>query len=246
MLSARWRLKTLKQHCTHLINYSLSGIWRLLRALGIHYKKGQQHIHSPDAEYGAKKERIETCVETARAEPEVVTTLFLDEFSFYRWPTTAPVYAPAGREQPKADLLPGYNTRSRIVCAVDVGTGRVLHRQRAKITVRVLVDFLEDIRQAFPAAQQIHVIQDNWHNVHFHPDQVEAAARLGIDLVPLPVYAPWLNPCEKVGRKMRQDVIHMHRQAGDWPQLKECVDAFFAHFAYGSSELLRYLGLLPA
>jgi hypothetical protein len=242
---SRWSLERLRHSCTWLESYSLSGIWRVLQAWGEHFKRGQPHVHSPDPDYRLKKQRIQACVAAARRTPGEVVTLFLDEFSFYRWPTPAPAYFRAGRFQPLARLVPSYNTRSRIIAALEVVQGRVLYRQRSRITLGVLVDFLEDIRTAFPQAQQIFLIQDNWHQVHFHPDQVQAAARLGIELVPLPTYAPWLNPIEKLGRKLRQEVMHMHPQAGEWDTLKVRVEAFFSQFAQGSPQLVKYVGLLP-
>jgi hypothetical protein len=185
-------------------------------------------------------------VQAAQEQPGEVVTLYLDEFSFYRWPTVAPIYAPAGRRQPQANLTPGFNTRGRLVVAMDVVSGKVIYRQRAHIDVPTLANFMRDIRTAFPNAQQIYVIQDNWHNVHLHPDQIAAAERVGIRLIPLPVYAPWLNPVEKLGRKLRSEIIHMHRQSDDWPLLKLRVCTFLDQFRFGSSDLLRYVGLLSA
>jgi hypothetical protein len=39
--------------------------------------------------------------------------------------------------------------------------------------------------------------------------------------------------------------VHQHRLADQWPTLKAQVAAFLDGFAQGSSELLRYVGLLP-
>ena len=102
-----------------------------------------------------------------------------------------------------------------------------------------------DIRETFPKAEVIFVIQDNWHNVHFHPKHIAAAEAAGIQLIRLPVYAPWLNPVEKVGRKMRQEILHMHRQTDDWPHLKARVLKFLDQYMHGSRDLLKYVGLLP-
>ncbi len=240
---SRWRLQDIHQACPWLKGYSLSGIWRVLQACHVHSKRGQQHIHSPDPEYCQKRDRAWACVQAAREHSAEVVTLYLDEFSFYRWPSVAKVYAPAGSSQPVAQMTPGYNSRSRLVVALDVVQAKVVYRQRSHIDVPQLVSFMQDIRNAFPHAQQIHVIQDNWHQVHFHPKQVAKAEQLGIHLVPLPTYAPWLNPVEKVGRKLRQDVTHMHRQSDEWPFLKQRVDTFLDQFQQGSCDLLRYVGL---
>lgn len=245
-LSSRWTLKLIQKVCDWLAGYSWSGIWRILQALEVHYKRGQQQIYSPDPDYESKRQRIQACIQAAVEHPGEIVTVCEDEFSFYRWPTVARIYAPSGRKQPVARMTPGYNTRGRVAIALDVFDGSLVYRQRAHIDVPQLVGLLYDIRSRYPQAKIIYLIQDNWHNVHFHADQVAAAECLGIQLVPLPTYAPWLNPTEKVGRKMRQDVVHMHSLSDQWPRLKDFVCAFLDQYANGSSELLRYVGLSPA
>jgi hypothetical protein len=245
LLSSRWTLQTIRQTCGWLKTYSLSGVWRVLRANGVRYKRGQEHLHSPDLEYVAKRDHISWCVQQARDYPGVVVVLFLDEFSYYRWPGVARAYSEVGVHQPRANLTASYNTRGRLIAALESIHGKVLYLQRSHITVHVLVLFLQLVRRSFPEARTIYIVQDNWHNVHFHPNQIAAAEQLGIVLVPLPTYAPWLNPCEKLGRKLRQDVTHMHNLAQDWEGLKKAVTDFLDQFASGSIDLLKYTGLLP-
>ncbi len=137
-----------------------------------------------------------------------------------------------------------------------------------------MVGFYREVAAAYPQAERIDVILDNWP-VHFHPDLLvalqpqacpfpfprppnwpeapSAAAirkwgdlRLPIRLVPLPTYASWLNPIEKLWRWLRQEVVHLHPWADDLPALHAAADAFFARFAANdaaSHDLLRYVGL---
>ena len=60
----------------------------------------------------------------------------------------------------------------------------------------------------------------------------------------LPTYAPWLNPIEKLWRLKREQVLTLHRLAGEWHALRERVNAFLSQFAEASDELLHYVGLL--
>jgi hypothetical protein len=53
----------------------------------------------------------------------------------------------------------------------------------------------------------------------------------------------FLNPIEKLWRKLRQEVLYLHRQAHDWKALQARVHDFLDQFAQGSDELLRYVGL---
>jgi len=80
------------------------------------------------------------------------------------------------------------------------------------------------------------------------PEEIEAIRRWGelklpIQIVPLPTYASWCNPIEKLWRKLRQDVTHLHRWADDLEVLRIEIDRFLDQFAQGSLELLRYVGL---
>jgi len=62
---------------------------------------------------------------------------------------------------------------------------------------------------------------------------------LPIQLLPLPTYASWTNPLEKLWRKVKQEVLHLHRLADAWPALKQRVATFLDRFAQGSRELLN-------
>ncbi len=61
--------------------------------------------------------------------------------------------------------------------------------------------------------------------------------------MPLPTYASWANPIEKLWRWLRQDLLHLHRLAGDLAGLRAAVERFLERFAHGSLALLRYVGL---
>ena len=61
--------------------------------------------------------------------------------------------------------------------------------------------------------------------------------------MPLPTYASWTNPIEKLWRWLRQEVLHLHRLADRLEELRAEVRRFLDRFALGSLELLRYVGL---
>lgn len=67
---------------------------------------------------------------------------------------------------------------------------------------------------------------------------------LPIQLVPLPTYASWCNPIEKLWRWLKQDVLHLHRLADHLEDLRARGRAFLDEFHDGSDHLLRYVGLL--
>jgi hypothetical protein len=199
-----------------------------------------------------------------------IVTVYLDEVTIERQPSVSQDYQAAGRPQPRANRSWSANAETRIIATLDHCTGQVVF-QRGRVTTAALVRFFQHLRAAYAAADRINVVLDNWP-VHFHPDvlaalqpqltrwdfprpaswsdQPSAAAvrkwsqlQLPIQFVPLPTYASWLNPIEKLWRKLRQEVTHHHPWANDLPHLRDELERFLTQFAHGSEELLRYVGL---
>ena len=113
----------------------------------------------------------------------------------------------------------------------------------------------------------IYLVVDNWP-VHFHPDVLAALQdptlsylpklpnnwptapapkarrlQLPIRLLPLPTYAPWNNPIEKLWHLLKKQVLHLHRFADDWDGLKKRVNQELDRYVLPSPDLLRYVGL---
>lgn len=73
----------------------------------------------------------------------------------------------AGHCQPLARLGYRANDEYRIVAALNALTGQVHYQQRRRIRVPTLVNFWYQLCAAYPQAEQIFVILDNWP-VHYH------------------------------------------------------------------------------
>jgi hypothetical protein len=266
--SSRWTLERLRASCAWLKGSAETTLSRLLNRLGIRYKRGRIHLHSPDLTYQAKVAQLAQYQARQTADPDRYPLLYLDEVTFYRQPTLARAYAACGEAQSAAPLSHRSNTKARIVGALDGATGQVHYCQRSKIGTRILRDFWYQLRAAYPHAEEIAVVLDNWP-VHFHPEVLavlqpqglpftvlrppnwptEASPKVARDALPiqllqLPTYAPWLNPIEKLWRYLYQEVLHLHRDADDWLQLKQRVCSFLDRFALPSPQLLSYVGLL--
>lgn len=266
--ATRWTLARLRASLPWLRVTSDGSLWQLLARLGIRYKRGRQTVHSPDLAYEAKVALLEAYCERMVAEPTRYPLVYLDEVTFYRQPTRAQAYEAQGPPQPKARLSHRSNTKGRIVAALDAHSGQVHYRQRSTISCNVLRDFWYQLVEAYPQAEELAIVLDNWP-VHFHPDVLAPLQpqqlpfdlylpdtwpitpatpawcdTLPIQLVQLPTYAPWLNPIEKLWRFLYQEVLHLHRLSDQWHQLKQRVCAFLDRFQHGSQLLLRYTGLL--
>lgn len=267
----RWTLDALRRHVCWLRDASLSGVARIMERLGLTWQRARSHIHSPDPNYPAKLRDVAHVVAEAHAHPTQIAAVYLDEVTVTRQPTLSHGYGRAGADQVRAERSLAADCDLRIVGSLDVVTGRVVTRRAKAMTLAVLAGFFQDLRAAYPHAERIYVIVDNWP-VHFHPDVLVAlepqttpwpfprprtwpdtpspqavrragGVRLPIQLVPLPTYASWCNPIEKLWRWMRQQVTHMHRWADNLDALRQQLDAFFATFAAGSPKLLQYVGL---
>jgi len=249
---------------------TLSGVWHLLDRLKVGYKLSRDHTHSPDPHYREKLREVQDGLEAAADARGRVVLLFGDELTFYRQPTQAKAWEEVGAaHQPLARRSLRPNTKARIGAAVNALTGQVTYLLASRCGVAELVKLYQAVREAYPQAERIYLVVDNWP-VHFHPDVLAAlepqqtrwefktpahwpsapsarAKRLGlpIQLLPLPTYASWTNPQEKVWRHLRQAKLHLHGLADDWEQLKGRIREHLDQFQGGSQELLKYIGLTP-
>lgn len=272
---ARWTLADLRARCDFLAPITLGGLSQLLSRLQISYQRARDDVRSPDPDYLAKLAWIAEPHEAARSSEGRFVLLYQDELTYYRQPTLARAYEARGDVQPRAHRSHRANTATRVTATLDPLTGKVVFDQNSRLGVDQLVRFYRKVREAYPEAERMAIVQDNWP-VHFHPDVLVALEpqvspwpvyrpghwpkepsgravkrwggwHLPIQLVPLPTYASWTNPAEKLWRKGKQEVLHLHRLAEHLPILRKLFAGFLDQFADGSSELLRYVGLpIPA
>ncbi len=240
----RYSLLVVRASFEWLHDYTLSGVWRVLRRLDVAWKQGYIEQWSPDPEYCAKVEHIEQCLQEVVADPQHVVALFLDEMGYYRWPTAARDWLATGHGSPLAEHGSVTNQQWRVIGALNARTGQVSALQNYIIGRRQVIAFYALLNRQYRHAAKVYLIRDNW-NVHVHPDvQAALAGMPRLVSVSLPTYAPWLNPIEKLWRWVRQRVLHQHRLSDRWDALKARVAAFLDQFRHGSRELLRYVGLL--
>ncbi len=244
---SRWTLHLLAQHCGALAGLtSRSGVCRRLSSWKIHHKRGRPRLWSPDPAYTSKAWRVRRLVQMARRRTDMVV-LFADEKTFYRQPSVGRAWAESGsggHRQPTAPLACGARLAHRLVGALDARTGQLTVGSAPKVGLRVLEQFFRRLRQVYGPSKKLFLIWDNWP-VHAHERLQKVARQERIEVVFLPTYSPWLNPIEKVWKKLEEEVLRLHRKSRDWEGLKQEVWEFFLPFRTPSRELLRYVGLLP-
>jgi hypothetical protein len=243
---SRWSLRTIRASVDALADYSLSGVWRLLRRLHLQRRPLRDHLYSPDPEYVAKVAHLEGCLRAAVRWPQEVVVLFLDEMGYYRWPEGAADWmlaAPgvAARQVHKAGPT---NRQQRLIGAPSALTGQVDYLDNYLVGREQVSAFYRQLDQVYPTTQRLYVVQDNW-SIHHHDDVLATLRQLPrLEPVWLPTYAPWLTPIEQLWRWLRRDVLRGHRLADDWSQLRQRVNTFLNQFAHGSPALLRSAGLV--
>lgn len=242
----RWWLDGVRQAIAWLRPCCLATVSATLRACGIRFRRGRRHVHSPDPAYASKLARIDQITWYSRQAPAEMVRLYEDELTYYRRASVATDYTVLARQpQPLAEQGWGANTKRRIAGCLDAATGQLFAWQRAHFDRGTLGRFWAAVEGAYPHATQIFVLLDNWP-VHFHPELLRDLRGSKLTLVPLPTYAPWTNPIEKVWRKLYAEVLHLHRRAHDWQTLQDEVQTWLDQWAEPSPALLRYTGLACA
>lgn len=240
---SRWTLRAIRATFPWAREMSLSGVWRAVRRVGLRVRRGRIRQYSPDPDYVAKRDHVLACLRDAAAHPADVVLLFLDEMGFYRW---AEPGAEWGLRAPVAERAGPNNRQWRIIGALNALTGQLTYHDAYIIGRERVGVFYQQLVATYPHARRLYVVQDNW-SIHTHPDVLAAVERLPpVEPVWLPTYAPWLNPIEKLWRWLREEVLRLHRLAGDWVALHARVRAFLDQFTSGSNDLLHYVGLLGA
>lgn len=241
---SRWWLAGLGTVIEWLNDRPVATIWRVLRRLGFAYRRARDHVHSPDPAYAAKLAAIAQAQQLVVAQPRQYACLYQDEMTYYRRPSLAQAYAVRGSKKPLAHGGWTRNAKRRVAGALDTLSGRLVSSQRSRFDRWALLAFYRQLERAYPDAHRIFLVQDNWP-VHAHPDVQRWLATSRITVLPLPTYAPWTNPIEKVWRRLKQEVLHLHPWQDDWPGLQSAVQSWLDQWQVGSVDLLRYVGLFP-
>jgi hypothetical protein len=190
-LPTRWTLRTIRASFPWLRGYSLSGVWRLLRSCDLRLRMARIQQYSPDPEYASKLARLEHCLAEAAAHPDELVVVFLDEMGYYRWPSPTRNWGPAAPAPPPLAERDGPNNKQwRLIGALNALTGRVDYLDAYILGRAKVVEFYRQLLAAYPNAQRIYVVQDNW-SIHTHVDVLAALDEMPrIEPVWLPTYAP--------------------------------------------------------
>ncbi len=133
-----------------------------------------------------------------------------DEATLYLQATTMRGWAPRG-QPPVVRADPG-RAKTCFYGTLNLHTGQVLARQTATLTAAATAAYLEQLLATYPDVP-ILLLWDRapWHRGQAIREVLAANPRL--EILPLPVAAPDLNPQEHVWKATRQAVSHNHTAA---------------------------------
>jgi hypothetical protein len=132
----------------------------------MHYKRGRDPVHRPDACSQTKIDAIQALKERVQQMQGQEILLSLDELTSYRQPSVARAYEAAGEARPHAERSLASNTARRGVGTRDALSGRVRFQSGSKVGIKQLVHLYQHVRQAYQEAQRIWIVLDHWP-VHF-------------------------------------------------------------------------------
>jgi hypothetical protein len=239
-----WTLQTIRSVIHWMSHLTLSAISQMLRRFSLSYKRGRQHVHSPDLLYDEKTEQIERARDLALQLPDRVVFLYEDEHTANVRPLVGRTYRSRSETGEKA--TGAASQEIRMAGVLDVATGQVLVRQRESFNVKEMYRFFYHVEQHYPDADVIYIALDNWA-VHFHPYVRENLERIHskIRLLRLPTYAPWTNPIEKFWLKLNREFMKQHPYGLDASAFRDALTLWLDKHREESAALLHEVGLLP-
>lgn len=155
-------------------------------------------------------------------EPVAPAILAEDEMALYLQATLTRVWAPLG-QPPVVRVDPG-RTKRNFYGTLDLQTGKVMATQAPVMNAAATAQHLGILLTAFPD-RPILLLWDRapWHRGAAIRAILQANPRL--EILPLPVAAPDLNPQEQVWKATRDAISHHH----DHSQLATLADQFDAY-----------------
>jgi hypothetical protein len=122
---------------------SESGLWRLLKRLGITYHRGRSFVRSPDDDFDAKCEYLDDIRNRVLDRPDEAL-VYMDEMQYFRRPVEERVWEQAGK-QATVPRKPSsqYDWSRHVMGAVEAESGELLKRHSDGFDRFDFLDFYE-------------------------------------------------------------------------------------------------------
>lgn len=107
---------------------------------------------------------------------------------------------------------PGKNRKAYLAGALNITTGHIVAVGGPRKNSLLFIALLRAVSKAYRWAHRIHLLVDQYI-IHFSRATKRALRRYGdrIVLHPIPTYSPYLNPIERLWKKLHDRVTRNHR-----------------------------------
>lgn len=218
---------------TFHVSYTVSGMTKWLKQHGFSYKQPKAVPAKADIE---KQEAfIEKYLKLIEETPSNEPILFADSAH----PTMATKivcgWIRKGKDKPIAQIAS--RTRVNIMGAIELSTMHVVSSHPEFVNGETTVDFLRELKSAYPNAPKIHFILDQ---SGYHRSQLvrDFAEKESIVLHYLPPYSPNLNPIERLWKVMNEEVRN-NRVFKSAKEFRDSISDFFSATLPKISHTLR-------
>jgi transposase len=234
----RWRCATLALELqAHLgVGVSAETLRRWLHELGWVWKRAKLAAKDNDPQRVAKLARIRSVFEHL---PTKAALFFADELDIHLLPKVGYQWMPKG-EQVQV-LTPGTNDKRYLAGALDMQTGRIVHRVWWRKTHGLFLDLLQTLDRTYPAAQFscLYVIVDNYKIHKAQAVERWLAAHPRFELLFLPTYCPKASPIERAFGDVHDKCTRNHKRKRLWRLVRDVEEHLWVNgpWRYALSEI---------
>lgn len=196
----RWSLSRMRRYLVRqrvVSAISKEHLRRILQSLGITAQRTRTWKWSTDPLFEAKKDWVLAAYKAAEAGTLNGVVVSFDECGpISLKPQAGQGWFPAGRPARQRATYHRHHGVRKLMGAYDVGADRLSgHLEGRRVTAKVVLEFLKDIRRRYPADTTVYIVMDNL-SAHWTKDIVTWAANNNVGLLPTPTNASHLNRIE--------------------------------------------------
>jgi transposase len=192
------------------LSVSVSTMSRVLASLGARRGRPKPAVRCPWPKR-KKAAKLGALTRLLRYVAESEVVLFADEVDIHLNPKIGPDWMLPGQQ--KKVMTPGKNEKAYVAGALNARDGQLTWVGGTSKTSGLFVALLERLCEAYPHAERIHLIVDNYI-IHSSGPTQAALARLGrVRLHFLPPYCPDANRIERLWQDLHANVTRNHQHA---------------------------------
>lgn len=201
--------------------YSVSGMTKWLKSNKFRYKK--PHSVPAKADMERQEEFIAHYHSLNASLDEKDVIYFVD--SSHPQHQTKLAYGWIEKGVRKPEKMTACQKRVNLIGAINLDNHDVLHRQVKWVNGESIEAFLQQLIDANPDAENIHII---WDNAGYHKSEQILSFIKGTKITPhyLPPYSPNLNPIERLWKIMHENVTY-NRYYSKFSDFTEAIIGFF-------------------